>query len=81
MRILHIIVFTLIVIGALNWGLVGLFDFNLVAALFGPDSWFTNFIYILVGLSALVALYTEYALHGSDRVHTDRTHTMQPVHR
>ncbi len=43
----------LAIIGALNWGLVGLFDFNLVDELFGEDSFLTNLIYILVGLSGL----------------------------
>ena len=41
----------LTIIGALNWGLVGFFDFNLVAFLFGS-------IYMLVGLSALVVAYS-----------------------
>ena len=43
---------TLLVIGGLNWGLVGLFDFNLVSALFGSDSFLSNLIYIIVGISA-----------------------------
>ena len=42
----------LLAIGGLNWGLVGLFDFNLVAALFGPDSLLSNIVYIVVGVSA-----------------------------
>jgi hypothetical protein len=63
MRIFHVIVVTLIIVGALNWGLVGLFDFNLVAALFGVDSWFSNLIYILVGIAGLIAIFTEFAVH------------------
>lgn len=43
----------LLVIGGLNWGLVGLFDFNLVAALFGEDTALSRIVYTLVGLSAL----------------------------
>lgn len=43
----------LLVIGGLNWGLVGLFDFNLVAAIFGEMSWISRLVYILVGLSAI----------------------------
>lgn len=42
----------LLIIGGLNWGLVGLFDFNLVAALFGNDSLLSNLVYIVVGISA-----------------------------
>lgn len=52
MRALNLITLVLIIIGGLNWGLVGLFDFNLVLALFGATG-LTKIIYILVGLSAL----------------------------
>lgn len=44
---------TLLVIGGLNWGLSAWFDFNLVTALFGPETLMTDIIYTLVGLSAL----------------------------
>jgi uncharacterized protein len=47
----------LLIIGGLNWGLVGLFDFNLVAALFGEESPLSRVIYVAVGLSALYSLY------------------------
>lgn len=50
----------LVIIGAINWGLVGLFDFNLVAALFGDDSALTNLIYILVGLSGLYLAFAAF---------------------
>jgi hypothetical protein len=53
MRVLNIITLILVIIGGLNWGLVGLFDFNLVAALFGEDSPLSRVVYVLVGLSAL----------------------------
>lgn len=43
----------LVVIGALNWGLVGLFNYDLVAALFGPLSAISRAVYILVALSGL----------------------------
>jgi uncharacterized membrane protein YuzA (DUF378 family) len=43
----------LIVIGGINWGLVGFFDYNLVDALFGAGSALARIIYALVGLSAL----------------------------
>ena len=48
----------LTIIGALNWGLVGFFDFNLVAFLFGSMSILSRIIYMLVGLSALVVAYS-----------------------
>lgn len=79
MRILHIVVVALIIIGALNWGLVGAFDFNLVAALFGADSVVSNLIYILVGLAALVAIFTEFAVHrGHTGAHPAR-HEPRPA--
>lgn len=43
----------LVVIGALNWGLVGLFGFNLVAAIFGRMSWLARLVYILVALAGI----------------------------
>ena len=46
----------LVIVGALNWGLVGTFDFNLVSAIFGAVMWLENLIYILVGLSGIVEL-------------------------
>lgn len=42
------------IIGAINWGLIGLFDFNLVAAIFGDESLLTRTIYTLVGITGLI---------------------------
>lgn len=53
MKTLNVIALALLVIGGLNWGLVGLLDFNLVSALFGIDSIVSNAIYVIVGLSAI----------------------------
>ena len=44
---------TLTIIGAVNWGLIGFFNFNLVAFFFGSMSWMSRVIYALVGLSGL----------------------------
>jgi len=44
---------TLAIVGAVNWGLVGFFDFNLVSFLFGSMSWLSRIIYALVGLCGL----------------------------
>lgn len=49
----------LVIIGAINWGLVGVFHFNLVAHLFGEMTKLTRIIYALVGLSAIVSLILE----------------------
>jgi uncharacterized membrane protein YuzA (DUF378 family) len=46
----------LLIIGGLNWGLVGLFDMDLVAALFGAKSMLSRAVYTLVGVSALYEL-------------------------
>ena len=53
MKALNLITLVLVIVGGLNWGLVGAFDFNLVAALFGDGSALSRIVYILVGLSAL----------------------------
>ena len=59
MKALNYIVLTLVIIGALNWLLVGLFQFNLVDSLFGELSILTRIIYTLVGISGLwsIAFY------------------------
>lgn len=57
MRILNSIAEVLMIIGAINWGLVGIFDFNLVAAIFGAGNWFTSLVYIVIGLAGLYGLY------------------------
>ncbi|MFI3207696.1 MAG: DUF378 domain-containing protein [Eubacteriales bacterium] len=44
---------SLVIIGAVNWLLVGLFKFDLVAYLFGDLSWFSRIIYIIIGLCGL----------------------------
>ena len=56
MKALTRLALVLLIIGGLNWGLVGLFQFNLVAILFGADSLLSNIVYILVGISAVYVL-------------------------
>lgn len=53
MKILHYIAFALLVIGGLNWGLVGVFDFNLVEKILGSVGWLEKLVYILVGLAGV----------------------------
>lgn len=54
MHALNVITLVLVIVGGLNWGLVGLAQFDLVAALFGgQESALSRLVYILVGLSAL----------------------------
>jgi uncharacterized membrane protein YuzA (DUF378 family) len=47
----------LVIVGAINWGLVGLFDFNLVDSIFGAGSALSRIIYTLVGLAGLYTIY------------------------
>ena len=50
---MNILALILMILGALNWGLVGIFDYNLIASVFGQGSIVTRVLYILVGLSAI----------------------------
>ncbi len=53
LNIVKWITYSLVLIGALNWGLVGAFNFDLVSFLFGEMTVFTRIIYSLIGLSAI----------------------------
>jgi uncharacterized membrane protein YuzA (DUF378 family) len=53
MPVINKITLLLLIVGGLNWGLVGLFGFDLVAALFGEMSLLSRIVYTLVGVSAL----------------------------
>lgn len=53
MKVINGITLTLVIIGAINWLLVGLFEFNLVDAIFGSLSILTRIIYIIVGIAGL----------------------------
>ena len=55
-KFLRCLCLTLTIIGAINWGLIGFFNFNLVALIFGSMSWISRIIYALVGLSGLYFL-------------------------
>ncbi|MBC2579533.1 DUF378 domain-containing protein [Clostridium sp. DJ247] len=63
MRTLDTIALLLVVIGAINWGLIGFFNFNLVDSLFGTMSTFSRIVYALVGIAGLYAL----SFFGRDR--------------
>jgi uncharacterized membrane protein YuzA (DUF378 family) len=58
MKALHILTFLLVVVGALNWGLVGLFDLNLVAVILGGFPGLEQLVYVLVGASAVYLVAT-----------------------
>jgi len=62
---LDVIALLLVIIGALNWGLVGFFHYNLVSTLFGPG--LERVIYVIVGLAGIYALWWE----GSKILHKE----------
>ena len=66
MKILSYIALTLVIIGALNWGLIGLLDYNLVDTLFGTNSFLSSLIYSLVGLSGIYSFYFYYYLASEE---------------
>ena len=53
MKIIDKIALLLVIIGAINWGLIGIFNFNLVTTLFGDMTIISRIVYILVGISGL----------------------------
>ena len=57
MEMVNKIACLLVVIGALNWGLIGFFGFDLVAFLFGINSFLTMVVYDIVGISALWCIF------------------------
>jgi uncharacterized protein len=65
MRIVNTITLVLLIVGGLNWGLVGLFGFDLVAALLGQMSVLSRIVYASVGASAL---FQFIALFGGDEL-------------
>ncbi len=68
MMTLHWTALVLVIIGALNWGLVGLFQFDLVAALFGGQAaLLSRLVYTLVGLSGVVVAATSSAATAGHR--------------
>ena len=62
MKGLHVLTFVLVMVGALNWGLVGLFNFNLLTTIFGSLPSLERIIYIAVGLSGIYL----FAQHKKD---------------
>jgi hypothetical protein len=66
MKVVTVIALILVLVGGINWGLVGAFDFNLVDSLFGEGSMLSRTVYVLVGLAAVwktIALVT----HSADK--------------
>lgn len=68
MKALNLITLTLVIIGAINWGLVGLFNLDLVAAIFGAGSGLSRIVYILVGISGLYQLIPLFQALSTDEI-------------
>lgn len=73
MKTLDVIALTLLIIGGLNWGLVGLFNYDVVTALFGVGTMATKIVYAIVGVAGLYSLYLYWPiLRGEERrIHGD----------
>ena len=76
MKKFDVLVWVLLAIGGLNWGLVGFFEFDLVAAIFGEMSALSRLIYILVGLAAaydilfIKAIWSRWHMHLFEPAHS-----------
>jgi uncharacterized membrane protein YuzA (DUF378 family) len=70
MKALHMLTLVLLIVGGLNWGLWGLFEFDLVAALFGGNTaLLSKVVYTLVGVSALVQAFGLFAKTSDSNSH------------
>jgi len=79
MKKLDIAVLALIIVGGLNWGLVGIAKFDLVAAIaggleFGETNWFSRAVYCLVGVAAVVAAVRLLATTRGEQRQTAHAH-------
>ena len=65
LNVIDWVALVLVIVGGANWGLVGAFDFDLVATLFGDMSALSRIVYVLVGLSAVYLIFTATKLAGT----------------
>lgn len=64
MRSINVLIAVLLVVGGLNWGLVGFFNFDLVASVFGQMTMLSRIVYALVGISAIYYLIAWKSIQG-----------------
>jgi uncharacterized protein len=64
MEMVYKVALLLLIVGGLNWGLVGLFELDLVALLFGEMTMLSRIVYVLVGASAIYVAYEAYMKDG-----------------
>lgn len=75
MKALNLVTLLLIIIGGINWLLVGAFQFDLVAAIFGgQDAALARIVYVLVGLSAIYQLVPFFRAMSTGEVAAERHH-------
>ena len=79
MKALNLITLTLLIIGGLNWGLVGAFEFDLVAAIFGEGSALSRLVYILVALSPLWQIRPRTSACRTGKAHAEAGHRTTPA--
>lgn len=80
MKVIYKVASLLLVVGGLNWGLVGLFQFDLVAALFGGStSVVARVVYSLVGVSALVSIVSYFTCKDCCKVSDSKPISNTPV--
>lgn len=75
MKVLNLLTLILVIVGGVNWGLVGLAEVDLVATLFGAGSILSRVVYVLVGLSAAWQLVPLISAFGSDEPAALRGHS------
>ncbi|HUX06557.1 MAG TPA: DUF378 domain-containing protein [Acidobacteriota bacterium] len=64
MKALEWIALIIVVIGAINWGLIGLFEFNLVTYLISAMDWLVKTVYVIVGIAGIVLLICKFTNTG-----------------
>lgn len=69
MNILQKIALAFTIVGGINWGLVGLFDFNLVTAIFGVDSVMTTIVYVVIAIAAIINILILFMYIGERETH------------
>ena len=74
MHALNMTTLLLVIIGGLNWGLVGLFQFDLVAAIFGTGSILSRLVYVLVGVSAAWQVIPLFSSMSTGEIASQRGH-------
>lgn len=68
MKWMDYVALTLAIVGAIVWGLIGLFQYNLVSVLFGENSWFSRIVYDLVGIAGIYLLTVYGRIRSAEKM-------------